>query len=754
MTWIILFIIIPFMEKESFLHLLEAWVKRYHLPLMPVIWSITCLIIGGLVAIGLYGYYAAEKEMAKKFNAQQLVLAQQAAQGIENYILDLRETATLLTQIPGVQNPQMGKGRETLQILFEKFGGKVNFLFLGNHKGVMTSAYPPGTLSGMIGRDFSSHPYFQKARRTGRSVVSPGMLTSEEGAGSKSQDIGSILIAVPIFYQGKFLGVLGCGLNIAQINERYVHPIRSGATGGAWMINQEGDFIAHYDPEFMGKNAFVARKERDPKISYERIERIMREEMLRGKSGVDEYTSGWHRGERGQIKKLIAYAPIRMEDQIWSVAVVAPYSDVTRVVWHSFKNSILLLIIMICTLLAGTYVGHKINQGRIRAEEKVRWGEEILKSQNRLQALFDGAPEAIAIVDRNYRISMVNKTGLAWYKRSLEEFTGRPCYQEFQGRSDLCPNCPAEESFRTGRPAFREKASLVAEATKHYLQLFTFPLRDRSGEVVEVVEYTKDITGEKMLQQQIIQSERLAVVGRMSANVAHEIKNPLATIVLNAELLEEELGRFTKENVAEARSLLGTIKSELDHLIEVVEEYLQFARLPKVKLEKGSMNEVISDLLLFLKEEASERQVIFEEDLGNGLPPVQVDAKQFRQALLNIFKNSFEAMPDGGKMTISTALKGGQVEIVIADTGRGIPEENLEHVFTPFFSTKHGGTGLGLPITSHIVKEHRGTVSLKSYLSLGTVFTIRLPALPLGASDPSQEKGDKKRLIAGRHGND
>ena len=110
------------------------------------------------------------------------------------------------------------------------------------------------------------------------------------------------------------------------------------------------------------------------------------------------------------------------------------------------------------TLLAGTYVGHKINQGRIRAEEKVKWGEEILRSQNRLQALFDGAPDAIAIVDRNFRISMVNKTGLNWYKKSLEDFIGKICHQEFQGGPDLCPNCPAEESFRTGQPAFREKS--------------------------------------------------------------------------------------------------------------------------------------------------------------------------------------------------------------------------------------------------------------------------------------------------------
>jgi signal transduction histidine kinase len=277
------------------------------------------------------------------------------------------------------------------------------------------------------------------------------------------------------------------------------------------------------------------------------------------------------------------------------------------------------------------------------------------------------------------------------------------------------------------------------------LQIFTFPLRDRNGEVVEVVEYVKDVTAEKELQQHIIQSERLAVVGRMAANVAHEIKNPLATIVLNAELMEEEFDKLGTEKTAEARESLGVIKSELDHLLAVVEEYLQFARLPKMKLEKGNVNEVISDLLFFLKEEVADRQVMVVEELDPNLPPVQLDPKQLRQALLNIIKNSFEAMPGGGKLTVTTAQKDRKVEVAIGDTGKGISEENQELVFTPFFSTKHGGTGLGLSIASHIVKEHRGTISFQSYPGLGTIFNIRLPV-------PSSPKLDSGEVSPGPKG--
>jgi signal transduction histidine kinase len=115
------------------------------------------------------------------------------------------------------------------------------------------------------------------------------------------------------------------------------------------------------------------------------------------------------------------------------------------------------------------------------------------------------------------------------------------------------------------------------------------------------------------------------------------------------------------------------------------------------------------------------------EGLDPSLPPVQLDPTQLRQAFLNIIKNSLEAMPEGGKLTVSTAQQDGKVEVSIEDTGKGISQENLGMVFTPFFSTKHGGTGLGLSITSHIVKEHRGTISFRSYPGLGTGFTVRLP---------------------------
>jgi len=150
------------MSSHSILSLLEAWMKKYRLPLMPVIWGATCLIIGGLVAIGLYSYYSAEKAMAEQFNRQQLVLAQQAARGMEIYLGDLRRTTTLLTRLPEAQDLKGGEGRrdpaEALRALYQSFGGGIDFLFWIDNRGSLESTYPQDRLREMVGNKFDFQP--------------------------------------------------------------------------------------------------------------------------------------------------------------------------------------------------------------------------------------------------------------------------------------------------------------------------------------------------------------------------------------------------------------------------------------------------------------------------------------------------------------------------------------------------------------------------------------------------------------------
>jgi signal transduction histidine kinase len=227
-------------------------------------------------------------------------------------------------------------------------------------------------------------------------------------------------------------------------------------------------------------------------------------------------------------------------------------------------------------------------------------------------------------------------------------------------------------------------------------------------------------------EQRLIRSERLAAVGKIAAQITHEVRNPLSSIGLNAEMLEEE-------TTGEAQKLARAIVKEVDRLTEITEEYLRFARLPRPRLEREDLGALVTSLVSFMRPELEKRGVRVEERLDPALPAVAADEHQLRQALLNLLRNAAEAMADGGTLTVAArGLPGGIVELTIADTGEGIAPADLPKIFDPFFSTKEGGTGLGLALTQQIIVEHGGRIEVESDRGRGTTFVIRF----VGAGSP------------------
>jgi two-component system NtrC family sensor kinase len=218
----------------------------------------------------------------------------------------------------------------------------------------------------------------------------------------------------------------------------------------------------------------------------------------------------------------------------------------------------------------------------------------------------------------------------------------------------------------------------------------------------------------------LLRSERLAAIGRIAAQITHEIRNPLSSISLNAE----ELG----ERAPQARELCEAIVREVDRLTAITEEYLRFARLPRPQLQRADLNETVRDLLDFMRPELDAAGVDVTLSLSPSLPRVPADVAQVRQLLLNLLRNAREAMASGGSLRIATRPVRTGVEIEVRDTGPGIPPERLARIFDPFFTTKERGTGLGLAMAQEIAQEHGGQLSCDSAPGRGTTFILRLPA--------------------------
>jgi signal transduction histidine kinase len=226
-------------------------------------------------------------------------------------------------------------------------------------------------------------------------------------------------------------------------------------------------------------------------------------------------------------------------------------------------------------------------------------------------------------------------------------------------------------------------------------------------------------------RDELRRAERLAAVGRISAQITHEIRNPLNAIGLNAELLAEELAQAPAP--PEALQLVAAISREVDRLNGVAEEYLHFARLPRPSLARQDLNEILASLLDFVAPELRGAGVEVSRELAPGALPIRADEGQLRAVFLNLLRNSREAMPGGGRVAVRTRRGEGAVEAEVADTGGGIPPGDLTRIFEPFYSTKERGTGLGLAFARQVVKEHGGEIRCDSAVGRGTTFTLRIP---------------------------
>jgi len=224
----------------------------------------------------------------------------------------------------------------------------------------------------------------------------------------------------------------------------------------------------------------------------------------------------------------------------------------------------------------------------------------------------------------------------------------------------------------------------------------------------------------------LIQAEKLASIGRISAGIAHEIRNALTSVKLNIQKLvqSDRLDETEKEHLSISQEGIGQME-------KFVKELLDFTRVSELNLARFSLGQILDESIKTLADTLELKKVVLEKNYKEGLPQVLVDADKLKQVFLNILRNAFEAVEEKGKINISLSLlkeqEGSKIRVFISDNGCGIPEENRETIFEPFYTTKASGIGLGLPIARKIIEQHRGTIRVKKNEAQGTSFEILIP---------------------------
>lgn len=221
--------------------------------------------------------------------------------------------------------------------------------------------------------------------------------------------------------------------------------------------------------------------------------------------------------------------------------------------------------------------------------------------------------------------------------------------------------------------------------------------------------------------------EQYTEIATLVGGLAHEIKNPLSTVNLNLQLLAEDFVDAQSQRDRRALHKIEIIQKECHRLEDILNEFLRFVRVMELELEPQDLNAIVAEMIDFHDPQAQLGGIVIRDSLPEDLPKVMLDADVFKQALLNLILNAMQAMPRGGDLMLRTRAEDGFVYLDVIDTGNGMSQESLAKVFRPFYSTRPGGSGLGLPTAKRIVEAHHGKLFVESEPGKGTAFTIRLP---------------------------
>lgn len=423
-------------------------------------------------------------------------------------------------------------------------------------------------------------------------------------------------------------------VDAGEIAGRYARGIVSGKTGYPWVIDEQGHFIYHVEKDFLGGDSLTVRRDRNPSISYQRINELTRKDLLQGKEGTDWYISGWHWDVIAEMKKLLAYSPVNFHSQgppgsdkhLWSVGLAAPEAEVYGLIQPVVVRQLTVMGLFSAVVVSGLLILYLIS---------LRW----------------------------------NKT----LEGKVEEKT------QYLVRS--------QELLRREKEKVEKNMQALVEA-----------------------------------QQKLIQSERFAAIGEAAAHLSHEIKNPL---MLMSGFANQVARKLPEKDTG--RKKLEIISQEAMRLENMLNQVRDFTRPQLPRKKQGQINDLVRETADLVKDELDLMGVDIEMNLAPGLPETSFDHAQIKQVLLNLLKNAWEALPGGGNITVTTGVDQGRIVVSVEDTGVGISSDRLKQIFSPFFTTKDKGTGLGLAVLYRIIKEHQGDITVDSRPGHGSRFTFYLP---------------------------
>lgn len=362
----------------------------------------------------------------------------------------------------------------------------------------------------------------------------------------------------------------------------------------------------------------------------------------------------------------------------------------------------------------------------VQPHEVGQYLQEIAREKGFLETIFNALLEGVIVTDPQGRVIYLNRMACDFFGLEGPENIGNPLSTAIPGlQLDIAPD--ATEILSRDLEVFYPE--------HRFLNFYVAPLLSDvvQGEKTSLVGRAiilRDITNTQRQAAEALESERSSMATLLAAGVAHEIGNPLNSLTIHLQLLQRRLEKLPLEqqkHMGEFEKSLTIANNEVTRLDQIITQFLQAVRPAPLQLLCEDFNSIITESLSFLEQEIHNRHIKIDLALGKNIPLLSLDRNQFKQALYNIIRNSFQAMRGGGMLYVMTGCDETHVWVSVGDTGGGISASEFDKIFQPYFTTKSDGNGLGLHVVQRIVRAHRGEIMLKSAQGKGLIFTIRLP---------------------------
>jgi signal transduction histidine kinase len=372
-------------------------------------------------------------------------------------------------------------------------------------------------------------------------------------------------------------------------------------------------------------------------------------------------------------------------------------------------------------------------KGDRRREWSLRNKLEDAETQSTAECILNSIPSGVLAIDNKKRILFCNARCEEILRTSAGDILGKDCREVIQAGDDRWMSADPVDAL--GAPDSNREVRVEVGDEELELLSTPIPLNGPSGETLGTVVLLEN-AAEAEIDEESLKTDRLVSLGELSACVAHEIRNPLTGIRTTVQFIGS---KFPQEDPR--RQDVEDIVKELDRIEQIITDLLVFARPPMGKPIPISANEAVIGALDTLELQLESESIAVEKNLASDLPQVNFDPDLMHQVFLNILRNAVEAMPDGGRLKVTTSSRRTRsrnimVDISFSDQGCGIEQEHMDKIFTPFFTTRPMGTGLGLPISLQIVRGYGGTITAKNNPRAGATFRVSVPAVEEGGRNP------------------